>query len=207
MPAVHLRRVAAPLARDDRRRRHPRRGRRVRTAHGRVQDVRRRDRLWPHQNIHPHIDSSPSRLASRQAGRVGRRAPVLHRLPGAQRRHPADRGPQEAQAFRVRPVHAETDELIVSRTEEEVYERLGLRWVPPAMARTAERSKQRPAAGYHSSFGSMVFNGDLHTHTNLTDGVASGCGALPVVRGRRIDCCWCHFEREFRREELCIFIL
>src|SRR2546421_476344 len=28
---------------------------------------------------------------------------------------------------------AETDRLIVSRTEEEVYERLGLAWVPPAM--------------------------------------------------------------------------
>src|SRR5438105_11424972 len=29
--------------------------------------------------------------------------------------------------------HAETDELIVSETEEEVYERLGLPWIPPPL--------------------------------------------------------------------------
>ena len=69
--------------------------------------------------------------------------------------------------------NAETDELIVSRTEEEVYERLGLRWVPPAMR---EDSGEVEAAS-RGEIPQLVrvddLNGDLHTHTNLTDGVAS----------------------------------
>ena len=68
---------------------------------------------------------------------------------------------------------AETDELIVSRTEEEVYERLGLQWVPPAMR---EDRGEVEAAG-RGEVPQLVIRkdlkGDLHTHTNLTDGVAS----------------------------------
>jgi DNA polymerase (family 10) len=69
--------------------------------------------------------------------------------------------------------HAETDELIVSRTEEEVYERLGLVWVPPAMRE--DRGEIELAA--QGRIPRLVrvddLRGDLHTHTDLTDGVAS----------------------------------
>ena len=69
--------------------------------------------------------------------------------------------------------HAETDELIVSRTEEEVYARLGLQWIPPAMR---EDRGEVEAAG-RGEIPRLVMTedlkGDLHTHTNLTDGVAS----------------------------------
>ena len=68
---------------------------------------------------------------------------------------------------------AETNELIVSRTEEEVYERLGLAWVPPAMRE--DRGEVEAAA--RGQIPRLVrvddLRGDLHTHTDLTDGVAS----------------------------------
>jgi DNA polymerase (family X) len=67
----------------------------------------------------------------------------------------------------------ETDRLIVSRTEEEVYERLGLAWVPPAMRE--DRGEIEAAA--RGQIPRLVrvddLRGDLHTHTDLTDGVAS----------------------------------
>jgi DNA polymerase (family X) len=68
---------------------------------------------------------------------------------------------------------AGTDQLIVSRTEEEVYHRLGLAWVPPAMRE--DRGEVQAAA--QGQIPVLVrdndLTGDLHTHTNLTDGVAS----------------------------------
>ena len=68
---------------------------------------------------------------------------------------------------------AETNELIVSRTEEEVYERLGLAWVPPAM-REDHGEIQLAAQGRIPRLVRVDdLRGDLHTHTDLTDGVAS----------------------------------
>jgi DNA polymerase (family 10) len=68
---------------------------------------------------------------------------------------------------------AETNRLIVSRTEEEVYERLGLAWIPPAMRE--DRGEIEAAA--QGRIPRLVrvddLRGDLHTHTDLTDGVAS----------------------------------
>jgi DNA polymerase (family 10) len=69
--------------------------------------------------------------------------------------------------------HADTGELIVSRTEEEVYQRLGLAWVPPALRE--DRGEIQAAA--RGEIPRLVrdddLQGDLHTHTDLTDGVAS----------------------------------
>jgi DNA polymerase (family X) len=69
--------------------------------------------------------------------------------------------------------HAESGELIVSRTEEEVYQRLGLSWVPPVLREdtgevAAARRGELPVLVEESDI-----RGDLHTHTNLTDGVAT----------------------------------
>jgi DNA polymerase (family 10) len=68
---------------------------------------------------------------------------------------------------------AETNRLIVSRTEEEVYDRLGLAWVPPAMRE--DRGEVEAAARGRLPRLVQVddLRGDLHTHTDLTDGVAS----------------------------------
>jgi len=68
---------------------------------------------------------------------------------------------------------AESGERLVSRTEEEVYDRLGLAWIPPVLREdtgeiAAARRGELPVLVEESDV-----RGDLHTHTNLTDGVAS----------------------------------
>ncbi|HTX27691.1 MAG TPA: PHP domain-containing protein [Streptosporangiaceae bacterium] len=67
----------------------------------------------------------------------------------------------------------DTGDLIVSRTEEEVYARLGLAWIPPTMRE--DRGEVEAAA--QGVIPRLVrdddLRGDLHTHTDLTDGVAT----------------------------------
>ncbi|MGH3646342.1 MAG: DNA polymerase/3'-5' exonuclease PolX [Micromonosporaceae bacterium] len=68
---------------------------------------------------------------------------------------------------------AESDELLVADTEEAVYDRLGLAWVPPELREDAGEV----AAAARGELPRLVevadLRGDLHTHTDLTDGVAS----------------------------------
>jgi DNA polymerase (family 10) len=68
---------------------------------------------------------------------------------------------------------AKTGDLIVAETEEEVYERLGLPWIPP----TLREDRGEIEAALEGTLPSVVqrkdLRGDLHTHTNLTDGLAS----------------------------------
>ncbi|HEV2256663.1 MAG TPA: DNA polymerase/3'-5' exonuclease PolX [Streptosporangiaceae bacterium] len=66
-----------------------------------------------------------------------------------------------------------TGELIVSRTEEEVYERLGLAWIPPAMREDHGEVEVAARGQIPRLVREIDLRGDLHTHTNLTDGVAS----------------------------------
>ncbi|HEX3194349.1 MAG TPA: DNA polymerase/3'-5' exonuclease PolX [Streptosporangiaceae bacterium] len=68
---------------------------------------------------------------------------------------------------------AETNQLIVSRTEEEVYERLGLAWVPPAMREDHGEIELAAQGRIPRLVRVDDLRGDLHTHTDLTDGVAS----------------------------------
>ena len=68
---------------------------------------------------------------------------------------------------------AETNALIVSRTEEEVYERLGLAWVPPAMREDHGEIELAAQGRIPRLVRVDDLRGDLHTHTDLTDGVAS----------------------------------
>jgi DNA polymerase (family X) len=79
---------------------------------------------------------------------------------------------------------AETNQLIVSRTEEEVYDRLGLAWIPPAMRE--DRGEVEAAA--QGQIPRLVrendLRGDLHTHTDLTDGVASLEAMVAAARRR-----------------------
>jgi DNA polymerase (family 10) len=68
---------------------------------------------------------------------------------------------------------AGTGELIVSATEEQVYQRLGLPWIPPPLREDCGEIE----AGQRGELPDLVteadIRGDLHTHTNLTDGVAT----------------------------------
>ena len=68
---------------------------------------------------------------------------------------------------------AETNGLIVSRTEEEVYERLGLAWIPPAMREDHGEIEAAAQGRIPRLVRVDDLRGDLHTHTDLTDGVAS----------------------------------
>ncbi len=67
---------------------------------------------------------------------------------------------------------AETGEKIVSETEEEVYARLGLPWIPPPL----REDRGEIEAGLRGELPELVeeaqIRGDLHTHTDLTDGLA-----------------------------------
>jgi DNA polymerase (family 10) len=68
---------------------------------------------------------------------------------------------------------AKSGKLIVAETEEEVYEQLGLPWIPP----TLREDRGEIEAALHEELPVVVqqrdLRGDLHTHTNLTDGLSS----------------------------------
>ncbi len=68
---------------------------------------------------------------------------------------------------------ADSGELIAAQTEEEVYQRLGLAYIPPVL----REDHGEVAAARRGELPVLVsredVRGDLHSHTNLTDGVAS----------------------------------
>jgi DNA polymerase (family 10) len=68
--------------------------------------------------------------------------------------------------------HADSGELIVSRTEEEVYERLGLAWIPPVLREDTGEVGAASRGELPHLVQESDIKGDLHTHTNLTDGIA-----------------------------------
>jgi DNA polymerase (family 10) len=79
---------------------------------------------------------------------------------------------------------AESGECIASRTEEEVYARLGLAWIPPVLREdtgeiAAARRGELPVLVEESDV-----RGDLHSHTNLTDGVASLADMVAAASAR-----------------------
>jgi DNA polymerase (family 10) len=65
------------------------------------------------------------------------------------------------------------EELIASATEEEVYAALGMQWVPPPMREDTGEVEAAQKKQVPSLVRDKDLRGDLHTHTNLTDGVAS----------------------------------
>ncbi|NVI92561.1 DNA polymerase/3'-5' exonuclease PolX [Actinomadura sp. BRA 177] len=82
---------------------------------------------------------------------------------------------------------AESDELIVSETEEEVYERLGLPWVHP----TLREDTGEIEAALKDELPRLVtvedLRGDLHSHTDLTDGVASLADMVAAAHARGLE--------------------
>ena len=68
---------------------------------------------------------------------------------------------------------AKSGELIVAQTEEEVYERLGLAWIPPTMREDRGEVEAALDGSLPDVLTRKQLRGDLHTHTNLTDGLAS----------------------------------
>ncbi len=68
---------------------------------------------------------------------------------------------------------AKSGRLIVAETEEEVYRKLSLPWIPP----TLREDRGEVEAALEGTLPDVLtrdqLRGDLHTHTNLTDGLAS----------------------------------
>jgi DNA polymerase (family X) len=79
---------------------------------------------------------------------------------------------------------AESGELIVSRTEEEVYERLGLEWIPPVLREDSGEIEAARLGELPQLVAEQDLRGDLHTHTNLTDGTASLAEMVAAARAR-----------------------
>jgi DNA polymerase (family 10) len=68
---------------------------------------------------------------------------------------------------------AKSGDLLAADTEEAVYERLGMAAVPPALREDRGEVEAALAGELPSLVTERQLKGDLHTHTNLTDGLAS----------------------------------
>jgi DNA polymerase (family 10) len=80
---------------------------------------------------------------------------------------------------------AKSGKLIVAQTEEEVYERLGLPWIPP----TLREDRGEIDAALHGELPTLIelkdLRGDLHTHTTLTDGLSTLEQMVAAARERK----------------------
>jgi DNA polymerase (family 10) len=79
---------------------------------------------------------------------------------------------------------AKSGKLIVAETEEEVYQRLGLPWIPP----TLREDRGEIEAALHGELPALLelkdLRGDLHTHTTLTDGLSTLDQMIAAARER-----------------------
>jgi DNA polymerase (family 10) len=82
---------------------------------------------------------------------------------------------------------AETDELIVSETEEEVYARLGLPWIPPVLREDAGEIQAALKGELPRLVTEDDLRGDLHSHTDLTDGIATLRQMAEAARRRGLE--------------------
>jgi DNA polymerase (family X) len=68
---------------------------------------------------------------------------------------------------------AKSGTLIVARTEEEVYAKLGLPWIPPTLREDRGEIEAALDGTLPEVLLQKQLRGDLHTHTKLTDGLAT----------------------------------
>ncbi|MCF6524587.1 DNA polymerase/3'-5' exonuclease PolX [Streptomyces sp. JJ36] len=68
--------------------------------------------------------------------------------------------------------HARSSRKITSRTEEEIYARLGLPWIPPPLREDRGEIEAALRGELPALLPGAAVRGDLHTHTDLTDGLA-----------------------------------
>ncbi|WP_214416535.1 DNA polymerase/3'-5' exonuclease PolX [Sphaerisporangium fuscum] len=67
----------------------------------------------------------------------------------------------------------EGEKVIASRTEEEIYQALGMQWVPPTLREDGGEVQAALRGELPELVTAADLKGDLHTHTDLTDGIAS----------------------------------
>jgi DNA polymerase (family X) len=68
---------------------------------------------------------------------------------------------------------AKTGRLVVASTEEEVYAKLGLPWIPPTLREDRGEIEAALGGTLPDVLTQKQLRGDLHTHTDLTDGLAT----------------------------------
>ncbi|WP_042368229.1 DNA polymerase/3'-5' exonuclease PolX [Streptacidiphilus neutrinimicus] len=78
----------------------------------------------------------------------------------------------------------ETGANVASATEEEVYAALGLPWIPPTLREDRGEVEAAAAGELPTLVTERDLRGDLHTHTDLTDGVASLEDMLATAKAR-----------------------
>jgi DNA polymerase (family 10) len=79
----------------------------------------------------------------------------------------------------------ETDALIAAETETEVYERLGLPYIEPTLREDRGEIEAALAGDLPQVVTLKQMRGDLHTHTDLTDGVATLEQMLEAAAAKR----------------------
>jgi DNA polymerase (family 10) len=79
-------------------------------------------------------------------------------------------------------VRVEDGARVVAGTEQEVYEQLGLPWIPPTLREDRGEIEAALAGELPDLVTVADIRGDLHTHTDLTDGVASLAEMLAAAR-------------------------
>ncbi len=67
----------------------------------------------------------------------------------------------------------ETDKKMVARTEEAVYAKLGLPWIPPPLREDNGEIEAALKGDLPDLIAMEDIRGDLHTHTNMSDGLAT----------------------------------
>jgi DNA polymerase (family X) len=77
-----------------------------------------------------------------------------------------------------------TGDLIVSRTEAEVYDRLGMAWIPPTLREDTGEVQAALRGELPELVTATDIRGDLHTHTDLTDGVAPLAEMVAAAQAR-----------------------
>src|SRR5690606_10141842 len=76
------------------------------------------------------------------------------------------------------------DSLVVAETEQAVYEHLGLPWIPPPLREDRGEIEAALAGELPTLVTIDDIRGDLHTHTDLTDGVAPLEEMVAAARAR-----------------------
>ncbi len=80
---------------------------------------------------------------------------------------------------------ARSGRLVVARTEEEVYAKLGLPWIPPTLREDRGEVEAALDGSLPDVLTERQIRGDLHTHTRLTDGLATLEEMLDAAAGLR----------------------
>jgi DNA polymerase (family 10) len=76
------------------------------------------------------------------------------------------------------------DQVLAARTEEDIYEALGMQWVPPTLREDGGEVKAALARTLPALVQLADLKGDLHTHTDLTDGIAGLAEMVSAAAGR-----------------------